>query len=282
MKYRTIYRYEGKYSISEMARFFKVSRSGYYGWTKQMCRADKDQTIADWIAECQSKNRQTYGYRRVQVWLDREKGVRINHKAILRVMNKTNQLACIRRRRRWVQYGQQLHRYPNLLNRDFNAEKPNQKWATDITYILLGKDDVLYLSVIKDLYDGSIVSYKVGTEQSTRLVLDTIRAARKTEKVADGLVLHSDQGFQYTSRAYFDLSQQYGFTPSMSRAANPYDNASMENFFGILKCECLRRYRPRTYEEASLLVDDFIYYYNNYRICLKTKLTPYEKRCQFA
>ena len=145
-------------------------------------------------------------------------------------------LAEIRRHRKWQQMGQQLHKYQNLLNRDFHAEAPNRKWVTDISYIQT-KQGTLYLSMIRDLYDNSIVAYKTAAQQTVNLVLDTIRQAvrREKKKVAAELHLHSDQGFQYTSQAYFKLTKQYGITPSMSRRGNPYDNAMAENFFSILK-----------------------------------------------
>ena len=139
----------------------------------------------------------------------------------------------------------------------------------------------LYLSVIRDLYDNSIVAYKTGTEQNINLVLSTIRAAKRKENVTAELQLHSDQGFQYTSQAYFNLTQSYGITPSMSRRGNPYDNAMAENFFSILKTECIYRTKLRTYEEARLLIGQYIHFYNNERIQLKTKLTPMEFRSQY-
>jgi transposase InsO family protein len=108
--------------------------------------------------------------------------------------------------------------------------------------------------MIRDLYDNSIVAYKTGTQQTVNLVLDTIRLAMKSEKkkVAGELRLHSDQGFQYTSQAYFNLTQEYGITPSMSRRGNCYDNAAMaENFFSILKTECIYRHKPKTLQEAK-------------------------------
>ena len=94
--------------------------------------------------------------------------------------------------------------------------------------------------------------------------------------------LHSDQGFQYTSQGYFDLTKEYGITPSMSRRGNCYDNAMAENFFGILKTECIYRHKPKTLDDARQLIDDYIYFYNYERIQLKTQLTPHEKRCQLA
>lgn len=132
------------------------------------------------------------------------------------------------------------------------------------------------------MYDNSIVAYKTGTEQNVNLVLNTIKAAKKKEKVTGELQLHSDQGFQYTSNQYYCLTQSYGITPSMSRRGNPYDNALAENFFSILKTECIHRTKIRTYEEARILIDNYIHFYNNERIQLKTKLTPSEKRSQFV
>ena len=279
VKYLVIYRHKEKYTISEMCRFFKVSRSGYYDYVKRMERPDRDLPLAEQIKECQQEVKRTYGYRRVQIWLER-KGIYKNPKTVLRVMQKYNLLSVVRRKK-YQHCGEYLHRYPNLLDRDFHAVRPNQKWVTDISYIKTGKG-FLYLSVIRDLYDNSIVAYKTGTEQNINLVLSTIREAKRKEKVTAELQLHSDQGFQYTSHAYFKLTQSYGIIPSMSRRGNPYDNALAENFFSILKTECVYRAKPRTYEEARLLIGEYIHFYNYQRIQLKTKLTPMEYRCQFA
>ena len=238
-----------------------------------------DLPLAENIRECQEKCGKTYGYRRVQIWLQRH-GIYRNPKTVLRVMQKYGLLSVIRRKK-YRNYGEHLHKYPNLLNREFHAERPNQKWVTDISYIHT-RQGVLYLSIIRDLYDNSIVAYKTGTEQNINLVLSTIREARRKEKVTAELQLHSDQGFQYTSSAYFKLTQSYDITPSMSSRGNPYDNALAENFFSILKTECIYRVKLQTYEEARLLIDQYIYFYNNQRIQLKTKLTPLEKRSQFV
>ena len=259
VKYIVIYRHKDKYSISEMCRFFKVSRSGYYDYVKRMDIPAWDLPLAEKIKECQDKCGKTYGYRRVHIWLERQ-GVYRNPKTVLRVMQKYGLLSVIRRKK-YRNYGEYLHKYPNLLNRDFSAERPNQKWVTDISYIHT-KQGVLYLSVIRDLYDNSIVAYKTGTEQNVNLVLSTIKAAKKKEKVTAELQLHSDQGFQYTSHGYYRLTQSYGITPSMSRRGNPYDNALAENFFSILKTECIYRVKLQTYEEARLLIGEYIHFYN--------------------
>ncbi len=192
-----------------------------------------------------------------QEWLALEKrGIHRNPKTILRIVEKYGLLAEIRRRRKWVNMGQQVHKYENLLNRQFHADRPNSKWVTDISYIHT-KQGVLYLSMIRDLYDNSIVAYKTGTQQTVNLVLDTIRLAMRwgKKKVAAELQLHSDQGAQYASQAYFELTKKYGITPSMSRRGNPYDNAMAENFFSILKTECIYRCKPATFSEANAIIE---------------------------
>ena len=190
-------------------------------------------------------------------------------------MKKYGLLSEIRRRRKWRNLGQQVHKYQNLLNRQFFADRPNHKWVTDISYIHT-KEGVLYLSMIRDLYDNSIVAYKTASHQTVNLVLDTIRIAMKKEKmkVAAELQLHSDQGFQYSSQGYFKLTQEYGITPSMSRRGNPYDNAMAENFFSILKTECIYRHKPSSLSEAQRMIDDYIYFYNHERIQTKTGVAP--------
>ena len=274
-----IYRHKDKYSISEMCRFFEVSRSGYYDYVKRMDVPAWDLPLAEKIRECQEHSHRTYGYRRVHIWLERQ-GIYRNPKTVLRVMQKYNLLSEVRKKK-YHNYTTGIYVYPNRLARNFYAERPNQKWVTDISYIKTGQG-FLYLSVIRDLYDNSIVAYKTGTEQNINLVLSTIRAAKKKEKVTEELQLHSDQGFQYTSQAYYSLTKSYHITPSMSSRGNPYDNAMAENFFSILKTECIYRAKIRTYEEARLLIGAYIQFYNNERIQLKTKLTPLEKRRQFV
>jgi transposase InsO family protein len=257
-----------------MCKFFEVSRSGYYDFIKRLDTSEKDAELAKKIEACQNRTDKTYGYRRVWKWL-RDRNIHRNPKTVLRIMKKYGLLSEIRRHRKWVNLGQQIHKYENLLKRQFRADRPNAKWVTDISYIHT-KEGVLYLSMIRDLYDNSIVSYKTATQQTVNLVLDTIRLAMKKEKkrVAAELQLHSDQGFQYTSTAYFKLTQSYGITPSMSRRGNPYDNAMAENFFSILKTECIYRHKPRTLSDAQRMIDDYIYFYNNERIQTKTGVAP--------
>ena len=273
-KYAVIYRHRDEYPISVMCRFFGVSRSGYYDFVHRLGKPEKDFELAERIRQYQKKSHGTYGYRRMHLALAAQ-GFAFNPKTVLRVMKKYNLLSEIRRRRRWVNMGQQLHRYENLLNRQFQSDRPNHKWVTDISYIHTTQG-ILYLSMIRDLYDNSIVAYKTGTEQTINLVLDTIHLAMRKEKkrVAAELQLHSDQGFQYTSQAYFKLTQKYGITPSMSRRGNCYDNAMAENFFSILKTECIYRHKPATFKEANEMINRYIHFYNHERIQTKTGVAP--------
>lgn len=281
VKYKVILSRRDRYAVSVMCRFFGVSRSGYYDYIKRMGKPQADEPLAVKIQECQDRCGKTYGYRRVHIWLMREKSLYFNPKTVLRVMNKYGLLSEIRRRRKYKVMGDQMHKYANVLDRNFTADRPNAKWVTDISYIHT-KEGVLYLSMIRDLYDNSIITYRIGTEQSVNLVLSTIKDAMHKEKVAAELQLHSDQGFQYTSQGYYNLTKEYGITPSMSRRGNCYDNAMAENFFSILKTECIYRHKPNSFDDARELIADYIWFYNNERIQTKTSLTPLEKRRQAA
>ena len=274
VKYHVIYMNRDRYAISTMCKFFEVSRSGYYAYVKRMDKPAFDSEIAEEIRQIQESANKTYGYRRIWKCL-KHKNIHRNPKTILRIMKKYELLSEIRRKRKWKYMGQQLHKYENLLNRQFQTDCPNKKWVTDISYIQT-KQGTLYLSIIRDLYDNSIVAYKTSTKQTVSLVLDTIHMAMKQEKkkVTAELQLHSDQGFQYCSHAYFKLTQEYGITPSMSRRGNCYDNAMAENFFSIIKTECIYRHKPKTFDEARELIDNYIYFYNHQRIQLKTGVAP--------
>lgn len=263
-----------------MCTFFGVSRAAYYAWLKQIDQPDPDADRMDLVLEAYKASRHTYGYRRIQIWIQQKRGVIINHKAVLRLMNKVGIRSIARKRRvyRKLEECQGHHRYPNILNRDFTASRPNQKWVTDVTYIHT-RQGWAYLAMIKDLYDGFIVAYRLQRNNSIELVIKTLQQAQKKEKVTVGLILHSDQGYQYSSDPYHVLTNKYNITPSMSRRGNCWDNAPMENFFGHLKEEAIRRIKNPTFEQAKYVIDDYVSFYNYERIQLKTKQTPYEVRC---
>jgi len=279
VKDAAIYANREKFENTLMCQYFEVSRSGYYAWVKRREQPDRDETLGNLIRVCQENTKYTYGHRRVKIWLLRETGLVVNKKAVLRLMRKYNLLAQIRRPRPLYQRQQQMKVYENRLSRNFHADRPNQKWVTDISY-LHTKKGILYFSMIKDLYDNFIVAYDIGSVQDNALVYRTLQKARK--EVADGLILHSDQGFQYTSLGYLNLTKEYGILPSMSRAGSPLDNAPAENFFGIFKTECFYRQNIASFDQARQLVHEYIHFYNYERIQLKTMLTPFEKRRQLA
>ena len=224
------------------------------------------------------------GYRRLTVWLNRQTERHYNHKRVYRLLMQSGLKAKIRRKKRW--YGKtELSPIvsPNFLNRDFRAQRPNQKWVTDITY-LPGPDKVLYLSAVKDLATNEIVAYKISARNDIKLVRDNIVAAiRGQKKKVHGILIHSDQGFQYTSHQYQTLLQQYGMTASMSRKGNCLDNAAMENFFGHLKTELLYLEKFASAAQLGRAVKAYIRYYNEERIQIKlNKLAPVAYRRQLT
>lgn len=260
-----------------MCHLFEVSRSGYYAWRKRQDNEPKDQWLMDLIFDCQQRCKQTYGCRRVRSWIKRRYGRNVNLKAVLRVMRRLNLLSQIRRHKLYTHYHKAVYKYPNLLQRTFDQTLPNRFWATDITYIPTDKGCV-YMCAVVDLCGKMVLAYRTGNDMTSSLVTDTIRDARQKEKVADGLSLHSDQGSQYTSQAYFDLTQEYNIQPSMSSPGCPYDNAAMENFFGTLKTECLYRMKFSCRAEVEQAIDEYVHFYNFERINLKNGLTPFEIR----
>lgn len=263
-----------------MCSLFGISRAAFYAWSKRQVLPDPDQERKDLIKEAYKATKKRAGYRTIGLWLRQNRSVVINNKAILRLMRVMEIRSTARRRKPWIQIAaeESAHTYQNILARDFCATEPNRKWVTDITFIPTRKG-FAYLSPIKDLFGGFIVSYAFSTTKDTALIARTIRDAMEKEEVTDGLILHSDQGTQYTSRAYFALTNEYSITPSMSRKANPWDNAPMESFFSFLKDEAFQGIKNPTFSEAEKIIDEYIYYYNYERIQLKTRKTPYQARC---
>lgn len=277
-----IFQHRQQYSIVAMCRFFEIARSAYYAWVARLDQPDRDADRLALIQQAYQASRQTYGYRRIQLWLQREQGLYLNHKTVLRLMRKLGLQSVVRKRKFHPKLKDTPyhHRYPNLLQRDFQAQGPNQKWATDVTFIPTQAGWV-YCAVIQDLFDGFIVAHHVLRRNTIDLVTTPLRHALAKEKVTAELLLHSDQGHQYCSHAYFVLTQRYAITPSMSRRGNYLDNAVVENFFGHLKEEAIRRQPLASLAEARQVIEDYILFYNYERIQLKTKLTPAEVRGQF-
>ncbi len=263
-----------------MCALFGISRAAFYAWAERNQGPDRDAQRLALVQEAFQRSHQTYGYRRIALWVHSQKGVQINGKAVLRLMHKLALRPLARQHRiyRALEGGQTEHTYPNRLARDFRASAPNQKWVTDVTY-LHTRQGWLYLSVIKDLFDGFIVAHHLSRQNSIGLVTRTLRLAQHQGQYGNALLLHSDQGIAYRSHAYHVLLKNLGITPSMSRRGNCWDNAPMENFFSHLKAEALRPSRSLTLEQAQQIVEEYIHFFNYERIQLKTGQTPYQLRC---
>ena len=284
-RYKGIQELAHQYPVQLLCDLARVSRSGYYKWIKRQTSPSpkqlEDQNIQEKIRECHTKVKGIYGYRRVLIWLRRVYNLHINHKRVQRLMREMGIRAVIRKKRPY--YGQK-EKYvvsQNHLNRQFNASQPNEKWVTDITYLLF-QGRKLYLSVIKDLYNHEVVAYQMSHRNDLQLVMDTLKKARKNRNVQD-VLLHSDQGFQYTSRQYNNALKKYKMKASMSRKGNGWDNASMENFFSHFKSECFRLRSFHTTDEVKIAVAKYIHFYNHERFQKKlNNLSPYEYRTQVA
>lgn len=282
-KYRVIAEFTGKYSITVMCKFLSVPRSSYYYWLKNNkdCE-DKDASLVESIREGQRASCGTYGYRRMTIWLNRVYGIIVNSKRVRRVMKEAGLQSVVRKKKKFKKDQGAVYKYDNLLARNFYSSRPNDKMVTDITYISTGRGKV-FLSMVKDLFDNSIRGYCVSRNNDLKLVADTLRETFTNIKTNNDkpVLLHSDQGFQYTSKLYERLTSQYGITPSMSRKGNCFDNAAAENFFSHLKSELINRVKLKDYEEAKKAIDDYIRYYNNERIQVKLKMAPLEYRSHF-
>ncbi|KMY42801.1 integrase [Peribacillus loiseleuriae] len=276
------------FTIITLCKIAGVSKSGYYKWLKRQDNpTDKeldDQSIVTKIIKCQQDPdiNWSYGYPRVQTWLKKTYGLKVNHKRIYRLM-KANGIQAKIREKKWKHFGRK-EKYvvsENDLNREFSATRPNEKWVTDITYLLFnGKKH--YLSAILDLYNNEIISYKISERNDLKLVADTVKEAIKKREVK-GLLLHSDQGFQYTSIRYNKLLKRCNMKQSMSRKGNCLDNACMESFFSHFKAECFYRYQFDSSNEVKEAVKNYMKFYNHKRFQKKlNNLSPTEYRAKAA
>jgi putative transposase len=273
------------FTIQSLCEIASVSKSGYYKWLKRKespsSKQIEDNRIKELIIECHTKLKGIYGYRRVQIWLKLTYNLHLNHKRVQRLMNELGIKAVIRKRRPYYGKKEAYVISDNHLNRDFVASKPNEKWVTDITYLIFNGQK-LYLSAIKDLYNNEIISYEISQRNDLKLVIDTVKKAKRIRDVK-GVLLHSDQGFQYTSKQYNKLLDKYEMKGSMSRKGNCWDNASMENFFSHFKSECFHLYTFKTSEEVKFAVHQYIRFYNHQRFQKKlNNLSPYKYRTQAA
>lgn len=221
-----------------------------------------------------------YGYRRMTLAMNRTFDQTFNHKRIYRLMNIAGIQSVIRQKKQTYTRSHPHHVAENVLNRDFTADNPNEKWVTDVTECKYGSSKKAYLSAIRDLYDGSIISYVLGHSNNNALVFKTFDQAVE-ELNGDSPIIHSDRGFQYTSHGFRDRVEQAGMIQSMSRVGKCIDNGPMESFWGALKCEKYYLHTYETFEELSKAIDEYMYFYNNRRYQQKLNgLSPIEYRAK--
>ena len=253
-------------SISHLCRILKVSRSGYYKWLRhQETPSEQENTrLIDVIKALHSQHNGILGYRRMTRFVNRKLETNYNKKRIRRLMHILGIRSIIRRSKGYCTKTSFVNVEDNILNRDFTATAPDQKWCTDVMFLKYGIGWKAYLSAIKDLYDGSIVAYVVGQFNDNELVFETLRKARKANPEATPLI-HSDRGSQYTSKDYYRLTTKYQMIRSMSRVGKWIDNAPTESFFGHFKTECYDLKKYKTFEELVSDIDAYIYFYNHQR-----------------
>ena len=260
-----------------MLKYAEVTKSTFYYQLNKMKEPDKYKEIKEQITTIYHENKGRYGYRRITLELH-NRGFIINHKTVSRLMKELG-LQCFVRIKKYKSYKGEIGKIcDNLLNRDFEAEKPNQKWVTDVTeFSLFGTK--LYLSPIIDLFNGEVVSYNISERPVFKQVMDMLEKA--FDKIPDNtnLILHSDQGWQYQMKQYQNALIKKGIIQSMSRKGNCLDNSLAENFFGLLKSELLYLQEFETIDQFKQELIEYIEYYNNRRIKSKLKgMSPVQFR----
>jgi len=250
----------------------QLSRATFYYHLKKRTQPDKYKETKDIITVIYHENKGRYGYRRITSEL-RNRKIILNHKTVQRLMRELG-LICRVRMKKYRSYRGEIGKVaPNLLNRDFKAGRPNEKWVTDVTeFSLFGEK--LYLSPILDLYSSDLVSYTISERPTLSMVTSMLEKAFHAIPDNANLILHSDQGWQYQHKQYQRTLRKKGIRQSMSRKGNCLDNAVMENFFGLLKSELLYLQTFDSMEHFQRELIDYLDYYNNKRIKEKLKGLP--------
>ena len=250
----------------------QLPRATFYYHLKRQNQPDKYEGVKREIQEIFDENKGRYGYRRITTEL-RKRGYGCNHKLVSKLMKQLG-LVCRVRMKKYHSYKGEVGKIaPNLLERDFTAEKPNQKWVTDVTeFSLFGQK--LYLSPILDLCSSDLVSYTISDRPVLGMVTSMLDKAFAVIPDNSDLILHSDQGWQYQHKRYQQMLKDKGIRQSMSRKGNCLDNAVMENFFGLLKSELLYLQEFESMEHFKAELIDYLDYYNNRRIKAKLKGLP--------
>jgi|TARA_R110000850_G_scaffold203191_1_gene329365 transposase InsO family protein len=256
----------------------ELSRSTFYYQVSVQQLDDRHAGLKRRIHALYERHKGRYGYRRITAAL-RQAGEQVNHKTVQRLMQHLGLKSLVRPKKYRSYRGQQAS-VPNLLARQFQAERPNQRWVTDVTEFNV-RGEKLYLSPVMDLYNGEIVSYTMQKRPQFSLVGEMLNKALAKLTDQDAPLLHSDQGWQYQMPAYRRKLAEHGVIQSMSRKGNCLDNAAMESFFGTLKSEYFYLNRFATIEQLQAGIRHYIHYYNHERIKTKLKgLSPVQYRNQ--
>jgi transposase InsO family protein len=253
-----------EYKLSNLCAAISISRRTYY---KYRNKEDFDYFDYILIKEIFDESKGTYGYRRIQEGLKRKYGVIYNHKKLQRIMKKYGLKPEYIKRIQPNVGAKRIEEnvQPNLVKRQFNTKGKNQIWCTDITYLIWGNKRA-YLSTIIDLYDRRVVAYQISKRNDLKIVVDTLNKALEKEKNVQGLIIHSDQGFQYTSFEYKAICISNGILISMSRKGTPIDDSPMESWHGILKKETLHNNNITSLEQYIRLIEEWINFYETDRI----------------
>lgn len=250
-----------------MCRVLGVSRSGLYASRRRplkSSRQDADAELIEHIRRVHSASRETYGSPRIHADL-RSSGIRVGHTRVERLMRENGIRAQVRRPFRRTTDSNHDHPIaPNLLDREFDPKRPNQVWATDITYIWT-REGWLYLAVVMDLFSRRIVGWSMADHMRTDLVTNAMDMALGNRLPDSDLMHHSDRGCQYTSLAYRQLLARHSITVSMSRRAECYDNAVVESFFGTLKTELIYRSSWSSRTSVRSAIHEYIEVFYNRR-----------------
>jgi putative transposase len=261
-----------------------TARSAYYKWLNRIpsLREQQNEELIKEMKILYEEVKGIFGYRRMTMNLNRKLGESFNHKRIYRLMKISCIQSVIRRKKKRYKPSTPQHVAENVLNREFKAEKPNEKWVTDVTELKYGEAKKAYLSAIRDLYDGSIVSYVLGRSNNNKLVFKTLDQATALLDGARPLI-HSDRGFQYTHLGFKRRIDKAEMTQSMSRVGRCIDNGPMESFWGTLKSEKYYLEKYETFEELSAAIDEYIHFYNHDRYQERLNgLSPMEYRAKAA
>lgn len=266
-----------QHELAVLLQVAGLPRSTFYYHAKQEPAAAGAE-LERQIRDLYHRHRGCYGYRRITLAL-RQAGHKINHKAVQRRMQAMGLKSLVRVKKYRSYRGEGHVAVPNVLQRQFQAEQPNEKWVTDVTEFNV-RGQKLYLSPVMDLYNGEIVAYHMDRRAHFPLVGTMLRKAL-AKLQGDTPLLHSDQGWQYQMPAYRRMLAKHGLTQSMSRKGNCLDNAAMESFFGILKSEYFHLNRFTSIEQLEQGLRRYIHYYNCHRIKSKLKgLSPVQYRTQ--